>query len=127
MLCHSWSLIFFVHIFPVFLTEEIPSKTIRCDNLLIGQYKCDDPIIDDQTQEPLACERFYIMSDGEETFVDTAPINCVAAPRIKCLGGTFNETLNAYVFRGRISCRWTNGKNYRTALFLSLFLGKLSL
>lgn len=101
------------------------AKTRKCAELLLGQYRCDDPLIDDRTQEPEGCERVYYIADGEEKFLDTAPVICHSAPQIQCEGGTFNETLDAYVFKRTIPCRWTNGKNYRLTLFLSLFFGKI--
>lgn len=97
---------------------------MKCVDLLVGQYRCEDPIIDDLTQEPQGCERVHFIVDGDEEFLDTAPITCHAAPRIICEGGVFNDTLDLFVFQKRTSCRWTNGKHYRTTLFLSLFLGK---
>jgi hypothetical protein len=98
---------------------------VKCHDLLIGQYLCERPNIDRVTQEPEGCERKYAIIDGEETYEDTAPIHCHAASRIICEDGIYNESLNAYEFERRTACRWTNGKYYRTTLFLSLFLGTI--
>ncbi|CAF1229528.1 unnamed protein product [Rotaria sordida] len=70
-------------------------------------------------QEPQGCEqRHFISTNGEEKFIDTAPITCYTARKIICEGGIYNETIDGYVFEKR-----TNGKYYRTTLILSLFLG----
>jgi len=103
--------------------QEQKTKPIKCIDLLVGQYRCQHPKIDDLTQEPQGCERHHLISNGEEKFIDTAPINCYTAPKIICEGGIYNETLDGYIFEKRTSCRWTNGKYYRTTLVLSLFLG----
>lgn len=110
----------------VSLINLIVSENLRCQDLLIGQYRCDDPSIDYQTQEPVGCERRQIhSSDDDPNYVDEAPITCYTAPGIECDGGIYNETLQQHVFQKKTSCRWTNGKYYRTTLFLSLFLGKM--
>ena len=109
----------------VFLVKLIQSKNLQCQDLLIGQYRCDNPLIDHQTQEPVGCERTTLSSnDDNEKYLDQAPITCYAAPGIECEGSFYNETLQQHVFQKKTSCRWTNGKYYRTTLFLSLFLGE---
>ncbi len=125
MLFRILSLFFFVLIKPIDLSISEKSKeiNIKCTDLLVGQYRCQHPKIDDLTQEPQGCERHHLRSNGEDKFVDTAPISCYTAPKIRCEGGSYNETLNGYVFEKRTLCRWTNGKYYRTTLALSLFLG----
>ena len=119
MLLRTLSLLLCIHLTELSSTE----KTVQCDELLVGQYRCQQPKIDDRTQEPYGCERKCEKPSGEGQCIDTAPITCHAAPRIKCQGGTYNATLDVYVFERRTQCRWTNGKYYRTTLFLSLFLG----
>jgi hypothetical protein len=95
----------------------------KCIDLLVGQYRCQHPKIDDLTQEPQGCERRHLILNGEEKFIDRAPISCYTAPKIVCEGGIYNETIDGYIFEKPIPCRWTNGKYYRTTLALSLFLG----
>ena len=124
MLLRIWSLIFLIHLPALSSSEKSRTRTVKCADLLVGQYRCQNPIIDDLTQEPQGCERVHFVVDGDEDFLDTAPITCHAAPRIVCDGGVYNDTLELFVFEKRTSCRWTNGKHYRTTLFLSLFLGK---
>ena len=123
MLFHILSLLFFITLIHLSVSENQKVINIKCSDLLVGQYRCQNPKIDDQTQEPQNCERHHVISNGKDIFVDTAPISCYTAPRIICEGGNYNETLDGYVFEKRTPCRWTNRKYYRTALFLSLFLG----
>ncbi len=125
MLFRILSLFFFVLIKPIDLSISEKSKeiNIKCTDLLVGQYRCQHPKIDDLTQEPQGCERHHEILDGEEKFIDTAPISCYTAPNITCEGGIYDETIQEYVFEKRTPCRWTNGKYYRTTLALSLFLG----
>jgi len=113
---------FFINQIDLSISEKSKPVNIKCIDLLVGQYRCQHPKIDDLTQEPQGCERRPI-SNGEEKFIDTAPINCYTAPKIICEGGTYNETIDGYFFKKSTSCRWTNGKYYRTTLALSLFLG----
>ncbi|CAF3420363.1 unnamed protein product [Rotaria sp. Silwood1] len=122
MLFHILFLFFFINLIDLSITERQKSINIKCSDLLVGQYRCQQPKIDDQTQEPQSCERHHLILNGEEKFIDTAPISCYTAPKIICDGGIYNETIDGYIFEKRTSCRWTNGKYYRTTLILSLFL-----
>lgn len=125
MLFRILSLLFiFINLIDFSLTEKSKTINIKCIDLLVGQYRCQHPIIDHLTQEPQGCERHHIISNDEDKYLDTAPINCYSAPKIKCTGGIYNDTLDGYVFEKRTPCRWTNGKHYRTTLALSLFLGR---
>ncbi|CAF0727835.1 unnamed protein product [Rotaria sordida] len=123
MVLHILSLFFFINLIDLSITEGQKILNTKCIDLLVGQYRCQHPKIDDQTQEPQGCERHHFVLNGEEKFNDTAPIICYTAPKITCQGGIYNETIDGYVFEKRKSCRWTNGKYYRTTLILSLFLG----
>ncbi|KAJ6662597.1 hypothetical protein lerEdw1_011734 [Lerista edwardsae] len=84
---------------------------------LINQtYICEDPKIDNDTQEPLRCTNH------------TAYVACLPAPNITCKDFNGNETQ----FTGReigfykpIQCRNVNGYSYKVAVALSLFLGWL--
>jgi hypothetical protein len=120
---HAVSYLVFLNLIHLSVPENQKSINIKCIDLLVGQYRCQHPKIDRLTQEPEGCERLHLKSNGEEKFVDTAPISCYTAPKIICEGGIYNETLDGYVFERRTLCRWTNGKYYRTTLILSLFLG----
>lgn len=125
MLFRILSLYIFVFLNQIDLSRADKTKTvqIKCIDLLVGQYRCLHPKIDDLTQEPQGCERHHFISNGKDKYTDTAPITCYAAPRIICEGGVYNESIDGYVFEKRTACRWTNGKYYRTTLALSLFLG----
>ncbi|CAF1069044.1 unnamed protein product [Adineta ricciae] len=103
--------------------EQEQTKRLKCSDLLLGQYRCQHPTIDESTQEPRGCKRYNYTWNDEVKFVDMAPIQCYTAPGIVCDGGVYNDTLDGYVFERNTSCRWTNGKYYRTTLALSLFLG----
>lgn len=109
--------------FDLILSKEQKTGQIKCIDLLVGQYRCQHSKIDDLTQEPQGCERHHRQTNDGEKFIDSAPVSCYTAPKIKCEGGIYNETLDGYVFDRRIPCRWTNGRYYRTTLALSLFLG----
>jgi hypothetical protein len=123
MLFRILSFLFFINRIDLLVSEEQKPIHIKCIDLLVGQYRCQHPTIDDVTQEPQGCERHYFISNGEEKFIDRAPISCYTAPRITCEGGIYNKTLDGHVFEMPTPCRWTNGKYYRTTLALSLFLG----
>ena len=117
--------------------------TVNCSQLLPGQFKCDRPIIDPNTQQPQGC-----------TKLNVAPVNCTLIPGLVCSPGTQSwpyaqdvsnqlsghssidsseslVTLNIYeytgnatnMFIGSTSCLWTNGYSFETTLLLSIFLG----
>lgn len=123
MLFPIFSSFLFINLIDLSITEKQKPVNIKCSDLLVGQYRCQHPKIDSQTQEPVGCERKHFISNGEEKYADTAPISCYTAPKLVCEGGIYNETIDGYIFEKRASCRWTNGKYYRTTLLLSLFLG----
>jgi hypothetical protein len=123
MLPRLLSSLFIVNLIDLSIAEEAKARSSKCTDLLVGQYRCEHPNIDELTQEPQGCKRYNYTINGEQKFIDAAPIDCCAAPRIICDGGVYNETLDAYTFQRNTSCRWTNGKYYRTTLALSLFLG----
>ena len=116
-------ILFIINLIDLSYSEKSKSIKIKCTDLLVGQYRCQHPKIDDLTQEPKGCGRHYFQSNEGEKYIDSAPISCYTAPKIICEGGIYNETFDGHVFESRIPCRWTNGKYYRTTLALSLFLG----
>ncbi|XP_065559128.1 TM2 domain-containing protein CG10795-like [Artemia franciscana] len=79
---------------------------VDCNNLNLGQYICDPPIIDDKSQQPIGCNE-----NGK------AKIFCNAADGLIC-SLSDNST-----FEMEIPCRWTNGYSFEKALLLSVFLG----
>ena len=105
---------------------------VNCSRLQLGQYKCDRPIIDSNTQQPQGCIKLNV-----------APVNCTLAPGLTCIAGTqgwsyaSNSTdddlsvLNIYEYNdtadnrfiGTTKCLWTNGYSFETTLLLSIFLG----
>ncbi|XP_015270708.1 PREDICTED: TM2 domain-containing protein 1 [Gekko japonicus] len=89
---------------------------LKCEDLRVGQYICDDPKIDNDTQEPENCTNH------------TAYVACHPAPNITCKDFSGNETQftgKRVGFYRPIECRNVNGYSYKVAVALSLFLGWL--
>ncbi|XP_054646884.1 TM2 domain-containing protein 1 [Dunckerocampus dactyliophorus] len=87
-----------------------------CDNLRLGQYLCNDPKIDENTQEPENCRD------------TTAWVECLPAPNIICRlsnGTEFRFSGKEVGFNKTIPCRNVSGYSYKVAVALSLFLGWL--
>jgi len=84
----------------------------KCGELLLGQYSCSEPEIDPGTQQAKGCSKE----------LQTVLVTCELAPGVQCLQDTIiqNET-----FQKNVSCKWTNGHSFETALLLSVFLGWL--
>nr|XP_014352297.1 PREDICTED: TM2 domain-containing protein 1 [Latimeria chalumnae] len=88
----------------------------KCSELRLGQYICDNPEINEVTQEPLNCTN------------STAYVFCRPAPKIICMddnGIVVNFTGIQVGFKKSIPCRNVNGYSYKVAVALSLFLGWL--
>lgn len=81
----------------------------NCSLLQIGQYVCNSPDIDIETQQPRGCSKENI-----------AIINCTTSDGILCLPGS---GLDDKTFEKEIPCQNTNGYSFQTALFLSVFFG----
>ncbi|KAM6079551.1 TM2 domain-containing protein 1 isoform 2-T5 [Theristicus caerulescens] len=89
---------------------------LKCEELRLGQYMCDEPKIDNSTQEPMNCTNH------------TAYVQCLPAPNITCkdhLGIEKVFTGHEVGFYKPIPCRNVNGYSYKVAVALSLFLGWL--
>jgi len=87
------------------------SSTVRrCDQLFIGQYFCDEPVVDHATQAELGCQPNR-----------TVLVECHVAPGINCTGAKMST--NSTGFYREVPCRYVNGKSLNTALLLSIFLG----
>jgi len=94
------------------LCRILAAETLSCDSLLPGQYLCDlSPEIDSYTQEIVGC--------GSDNF---ARIQCRAAENLTCEGIGANQT-----FTKTVRCHHTNGKEFKTALLLSIFFGWLGI
>ncbi|XP_028299341.1 TM2 domain-containing protein 1 isoform X2 [Gouania willdenowi] len=96
--------------FPPLRTEPV----LSCDALRPGQYLCNEPKIDEITQEPENC------TDA------TALVLCLPAPNISCLlsnGSEFKFSGDEVGFNKTISCRNVGYYSYKVAVALSLFLG----
>ncbi|XP_040466025.1 TM2 domain-containing protein 1 isoform X2 [Falco naumanni] len=112
---------------------------LKCDELRLGQYMCDEPKIDNSTQEPMNCTNhtaygsdFPLTHIGARMEITTELgqqlVQCLPAPNITCKDHLGIEK----VFTGRevgfykpIECRNVNGYSYKVAVALSLFLGWL--
>ncbi|XP_071421413.1 TM2 domain-containing protein 1 [Pithys albifrons albifrons] len=89
---------------------------LKCEELRMGQYMCDEPKIDNSTQEPMNCTNH------------TAYVQCLPAPNITCkdhLGIEKVFTGHEVGFYKPVECRNVNGYSYKVAVALSLFLGWL--
>ncbi|XP_041862638.1 TM2 domain-containing protein 1 [Melanotaenia boesemani] len=94
------------------LAEEVDS----CEHLRLGQYRCNDPKIDEATQEPETCRD------------TTAWVECLPAPNITCRlpnGTEFRFSGDEVGFNRTVPCRNVSGYSYKVAVALSLFLGWL--
>ncbi|XP_045206360.2 TM2 domain-containing protein 1-like [Mercenaria mercenaria] len=96
----------------------------QCSELLMGQYYCDEPEIDSETQQARGC--------NSKTRTVTVP--CKPAPGVLCYPDKSLKDLSAsgnpcefdgeqIGFYQERACKWTNGYNFETALLLSVFLG----
>ena len=112
MICERQSIaIVFMSMFLCGVDSIAPS----CDLLLVGQYECSRPKIDNSTQEIEGCTAF-----------GNATIKCWPLPKIEC-AGIVDKELNQTYFEKSVSCRYTNGYKYDVAVLLSLFLGWLGI
>lgn len=118
-------LLFFVCLLQSTVAE--PERWAKCEDLLIGQYRCNETI-DIQTQELAGCRRLRNFSSEGFTEIQCSPlkgINC----QYETVNGTWVWTNNSMdkiaVFNKSKECRYTNGYHYTTALSLSLFFGWL--
>lgn len=100
-----------------FTTHATPNlESESCENLLMGQYWCETPTIDPETQSEIGCR-----SDTK-----TVNVPCMPAEDIVCKGTDGKETQfngSTIGFYKNVTCRWTNGYKFETALLLSIFLG----
>ncbi|TGZ72390.1 hypothetical protein CRM22_002116 [Opisthorchis felineus] len=87
----------------------------NCSALQPGQYRCDLPLIDKATQQPIDCSRETLQ----------APVACRPAPGIFCNGQYF--TGEEVGFLGSVTCRFVTGYRFDTALLLSVFGGLFGL
>nr|CAB3266992.1 TM2 domain-containing protein 1-like [Phallusia mammillata] len=94
--------------------NEQTTKNVNCENLLVGQYFCDKPVVDNNTQEISGCTK-----EG------TATVPCYPLKGILCNEKLFNGSMVG--FHKTIPCRYTNGYSYIIALGLSIFLGWLGI
>ncbi|ELU09930.1 hypothetical protein CAPTEDRAFT_201978 [Capitella teleta] len=92
---------------------SLANLTLNCDELMLGQYYCEDPVIDHNTQQAAGCP--------EETRL--VNIKCFPMLGLECKGLIHGN--NQSYFTKKAPCKWTNGKHFSVALLLSVFLGWL--
>jgi len=80
----------------------------KCKDLLVGQYLCDGPEIDPETQQAQGCT--------EQS--RNVSVWCKLSSDVECDGMFENGT-----FQKTVPCNWTKGCSFETALLLSIFLG----
>jgi len=85
-------------------------KKRPCNELLIGQYKCDKPEIDELTQAEKNCTKDNLVQ-----------VACYPANNVICDGLIFNSTRIG--FYKQVTCRYVTKYNYQTTVLLSVFLG----
>nr|VZI19301.1 unnamed protein product [Spirometra erinaceieuropaei]VZI23780.1 unnamed protein product [Spirometra erinaceieuropaei] len=102
-----------------FLLIIVLSSTVyclkQCTELLPGQFTCLEPRIDPLTQQPQHCSRISGLAETK----------CTVAPGIVCKG--LIDVDGFRFFKKNITCLWTNGYKYETALLLSIFGGVFGL
>lgn len=92
--------------------SESPAAS-DCEHLLLGQYRCDEPAIDPDTQQAANCsvKRREVL------------VRCYPVPGLVC--GGINHTGTSVGFYQKRKCNPTNGHSFSVALLLSVFLGFL--
>uniref|UniRef100_A0A914ELL8 TM2 domain-containing protein n=1 Tax=Acrobeloides nanus TaxID=290746 RepID=A0A914ELL8_9BILA len=93
-------------------TNEVHAKS--CSDLLLGQYFCFDPDIDEATQQPFSCAKD-----------NSIKVRCIVATGISC--SEMDNKSREFEKKIENGCRFSNGKNFATALLLSVFFGWLGL
>lgn len=93
--------------------SNVPSWHLRpCSGLLMGQFVCDKPKIDDYTQAAINCSSN-----------SSVKVACYPNKKIKCEGKTFDgKTIGFYK---DTLCRFVTKYHYQTAVLFSIFLGFL--
>ncbi|XP_066547764.1 TM2 domain-containing protein 1 isoform X2 [Amia ocellicauda] len=110
------SIFFILFYFISYKWETVSTDGVEyCDKLRLGQYRCEGPKINDETQEPENCTDLV------------AYVDCKPAPSIYCRfsnGTEFKFSGEEVGFQKPIPCR-NVGYSYKVAVALSLFLGWL--
>lgn len=92
------------------------SQYKKCAELLMGQYLCEKPEIDEDTQSERGC-----------TSSRKVAVPCRPAPEITCIPDDkkipCKFTGEEIGFYKLVPCKWTNDCEFETALLLSIFLG----
>lgn len=92
------------------ITSSLNRGQGRCNELPVGKYTCEKPIVDIKTQSVANC-----------THNNTVIINCLPIAGVICDGKVFDGLTPA--FTREEFCHYNNGYSFQTALSLSIFLG----
>uniref|UniRef100_A0A0N5AXY1 TM2 domain-containing protein n=1 Tax=Syphacia muris TaxID=451379 RepID=A0A0N5AXY1_9BILA len=82
----------------------------NCTQLLLGQYRCDEPKISITTQQPETCDKD-----------NSVLVFCQVIPGIQCIG--LNNATGKFQMRIANLCSYPSKYYYNTALVLSFFTG----
>ena len=88
----------------------VQGQTPACEDLLLGQYTCRTPVIDNSTQAAVGCLPNR-----------TVRVACMPVNGTECNNRTFTGAEEG--FSRTVSCRYVGDKRFDTALALSVFLG----
>ena len=92
------------------------SQYKKCSDLLMGQFLCEEPVIDADTQAEKGC------NSSRKVYV-----SCKPAPQIVCIPDNTKEPCEfsgeEIGFNKDVPCKWTNNCEFETTLLLSIFLG----
>ena len=83
---------------------------LDCSELLMGQYKCEEPSIDSHKQAEVGCQENR-----------TVKVPCKPVQGVVCDGKEFDG--DSIAFYKEVPCRYVGEKKFTTALLLSIFLG----
>ncbi|XP_022092235.1 TM2 domain-containing protein CG10795-like isoform X2 [Acanthaster planci] len=104
-------IMFMVRLFLCSFAENTEGD-IKCNDLQAGQYLCEDPEIDPETQAAVNCPPDRLIS-----------VSCMPVAGTQCDGEIYNGSAIAPGLKRTVPCRYTTGYSYSTSLLLSIFLG----
>ena len=96
------------------ITTKRGARDIKCNQLLMGQFKCSTPVIDKLKQNEVNCTKYKQVE-----------VSCFPADGIFCDSQLFNGSIVG--FYRNVSCRYVTDYHYDTAVLLSIFFGLFGL
>ena len=106
----STCLIFVLLAYMTVATSSFNRSQGKCNELPVGKYICEKPIVDIDTQSVANC-----------TLNNTVVVNCLPIAGVVCDGKVFDGLTPA--FTREEFCHYSNGYSFEVALSLSIFLG----